>query len=102
MTQAAPTLLLLQHETRLYLVDLTAITMDLFYQLALRGWEGHKVLTLEPGLEVEQLLRLALQMEAVEGRWQVGDPFSCLLAGPWIQKGGKSWKDSFFVGRGDP
>jgi hypothetical protein len=39
------------------------------------------VLGLEPGLEVEQLLKLALEMEAMEGRWQVGGG---QWAAPWF------------------
>lgn len=77
--QADPTQLLLQHQTKLYLVDLTDTTSDLFYQLALHRWEAHAQLALDPPLPVADLLLAALGEEAAAGRWQVGPP--CKRAG---------------------
>jgi hypothetical protein len=70
--QAVPTQLLLQHQTKLYLIDLTDTTRDLFYHLALHRWEAHGQLELDPPLPVADLLLAALGEEAAAGRWQVG------------------------------
>ncbi len=48
--QADGSLALLQHGTRLYLVDVGALSGDMFYQLALRRWSSGGVLTV-PGYQ---------------------------------------------------
>ncbi|WIA11054.1 hypothetical protein OEZ85_011206 [Tetradesmus obliquus] len=63
-------LALLQHGTRLYLVDTSAISRDLFRQLLLAGWEAPRVMALAVPLPVRQLMAAALQLEEAAGRWQ--------------------------------
>ncbi|PNW88590.1 hypothetical protein CHLRE_01g036050v5 [Chlamydomonas reinhardtii] len=66
-------LALLQHGTRLYLVDVGALSADLFYQLALRRWEQPLRLALEPPPLVSELVDLGLQLLEVQGEWQPED-----------------------------
>uniref|UniRef100_A0A383V9C2 DNA mismatch repair protein S5 domain-containing protein n=1 Tax=Tetradesmus obliquus TaxID=3088 RepID=A0A383V9C2_TETOB len=63
-------LALLQHGTRLYLVDTSAISRDLFRQLLLARWEAPRVMALAEPLPVRQLMAAALQLEEAAGRWQ--------------------------------
>lgn len=70
--QADHQLALLQHGTRLYLVNTAAISRDLFYQLLLTRWEGLAVMQLAQPLHVGTLMGLALEQEEAAGRWQVG------------------------------
>jgi DNA mismatch repair protein MLH1 len=71
--QADDRLALLQHGTRLYLVDTSAITKDLFRQLLLVRWEAPRVMALAEPLPVKQLMAAALQLEQAASRWQVRD-----------------------------
>jgi DNA mismatch repair ATPase MutL len=70
-TQADDQLALLQHNTQLYLVDVGALTRDLFYQLLLTRWQSCQVMQLAQPLPVQQLMAAALQLEEAAGRWQV-------------------------------
>ncbi|KAF8068255.1 Mlh1 [Scenedesmus sp. PABB004] len=63
-------LALLQHGTRLYLVDVAAVSEDLFYQLALAHWEAPRVARLAAPLPVARLMDAALTLEQAAGRWQ--------------------------------
>jgi hypothetical protein len=69
--QADDKLALLQHGTRLYLVDTSAVSRDLFRQLLLVRWEAPRVMSLAEPLPVKQLMAAALQLEEAAGRWQV-------------------------------
>jgi DNA mismatch repair protein MLH1 len=69
--QADDRLALLQHGTRLYLVDTSAVSRDLFRQLLLLRWEAPRVMSLAQPLPVQQLMAAALQLEEAAGRWQV-------------------------------
>jgi hypothetical protein len=80
--QADHQLALLQHGTRLYLVNMAAISRDLFYQLLLTRWEALPVMQLAQPLHVGTLVELALTLEEAAGRWQVGQ-FSCWVPG-WL------------------
>ncbi len=60
---------LLQAGTRLYLVDLSTLTYDLFYQQALRRFGRAPRLALAPPADVAALARAALDAEAAAGRW---------------------------------
>ncbi|KAG2444840.1 hypothetical protein HXX76_001581 [Chlamydomonas incerta] len=66
-------LALLQHGTRLYLVDVGALSCDLYYQLALRRWGQPLRLALEPPPLVSELVELGLQLLEVQGEWQPDD-----------------------------
>lgn len=70
--QADHQLALLQHGTRLYLVNMAAISRDLFYQLLLTRWEALPVMHLAQPLHVGTLMELALKHEEAAGKWQVG------------------------------
>ena len=70
--QADHQLALLQHGTQLYLVNMSAVTRDLFYQLLLTRWEGAAVMQLGQPLHVGTLMELALKKEEAAGKWQVG------------------------------
>lgn len=69
--QADHQLALLQHGTRLYLVNMSHITHDLFYQLTLWRWEAVGCMQLASPLHVGVLMDLALQQEEAAGRWKV-------------------------------
>jgi len=71
LLQADYQLALLQHGTRLYLINMAAITRDLFYQLLLTRWEAAQVMQLSEPLQVCALMGLALQQEEAVGKWQV-------------------------------
>jgi DNA mismatch repair protein MLH1 len=60
---------LLQAGTRLYLLDLSTLTYDLFYQQALRRFGRAPRLALAPPVDVAALARAALDAEAAAGRW---------------------------------
>ncbi|GLI60652.1 hypothetical protein VaNZ11_002852 [Volvox africanus] len=66
-------LVLLQHSTRLYLMDVGTLSRDMFYQLALRRWEQPLSLSLEPPPLVSELVALGLQLLKVKGEWQPED-----------------------------
>ncbi|EFJ45006.1 hypothetical protein VOLCADRAFT_94705 [Volvox carteri f. nagariensis] len=66
-------LALLQHGTRLYLVDVGTLSRDMFYQLALRRWEQPLKLDLEPPPLVSELVALGLRILEVKGEWQPED-----------------------------
>eukprot|EP00775_Hariotina_reticulata_P009980 gene9981-10135_t len=65
-------LALLQHSTQLYLVDVGALSKDLFYQMLLTRWQSCQVMQLAQPLPVQQLMTAALQLEEAAGRWQAG------------------------------
>lgn len=69
--QADHRLALLQHGTKLYLVNMAAISRDVFYQLLLTRWEAMPVMQLAQPLHVGTLMELALRQEEAAGRWQV-------------------------------
>lgn len=69
--QADHRLALLQHGTKLYLVNMAAISRDVFYQLLLTRWEAVPVMQLAQPLHVGTLMELALRQEEAAGRWQV-------------------------------
>jgi hypothetical protein len=71
LQQADDRLALLQHGTRLYLVDTSVISRDLFRQLLLVRWEAPRIMTLAEPLPVKQLMAAALQLEEAAGKWQV-------------------------------
>lgn len=71
LAQADDRLVLLQHSTQLYLVDVGALSQDLFYQLLLTRWQSCQVMQLAKPLPVQQLMAAALQLEEAAGRWQV-------------------------------
>ena len=91
--QADEKLALLQHGTRLYLVNMAAVSRDLFYQLLLTRWEGVSLLALAHPLHVGTLMDLALQQEEAAGRWKV----CCGGCGLWDGNGreGKGTLRSF-------
>ncbi|GLC43233.1 DNA mismatch repair protein [Pleodorina starrii] len=66
-------LALLQHGTRLYLVDVGGLSRDMFYQLALRRWDQPLCLALEPPPLVSELVGLGLQLLQVKGEWRPED-----------------------------
>ncbi|GFR39592.1 hypothetical protein Agub_g52, partial [Astrephomene gubernaculifera] len=66
-------LALLQHGTRLYLVDVGLLSRDMCYQLALRRWEQPLRLSLDPPPLVSELVALGLELLEVKGEWQPGD-----------------------------
>ncbi|GIL50895.1 hypothetical protein Vafri_6861 [Volvox africanus] len=66
-------LVLLQHGTRLYLMDVGTLSRDMFYQLALRRWEQPLSLSLEPPPLVSELVALGLQLLKIKGEWQPED-----------------------------
>ncbi|KDD76679.1 hypothetical protein H632_c140p0, partial [Helicosporidium sp. ATCC 50920] len=63
---------LLQHGTRLFLVDLRALSEDLFYQVALRGFGSFARLAMDPPLRLKDLALLALELETRSGTWTAG------------------------------
>lgn len=75
--QADHQLALLQHGTRLYLVNMAAISRDMFYQLLLTRWEGAAAMQLGQPLHVGTLMELALRKEEAAGKWQVGGVDNC-------------------------
>ncbi|PRW20651.1 DNA mismatch repair Mlh1 isoform X1 [Chlorella sorokiniana] len=70
---ASPTQALVQYGTRLYLLDLQALTADMFYQQALRRFGGFRRIRLQPPLPVESLALAALEAQEAMGRWQDSD-----------------------------
>lgn len=73
---------LLQHGTKLYLVNMAAISRDVFYQLLLTRWEAVPVMQLAQPLHVGTLMELALRQEEAAGRWQVRSS-PCGVPWPW-------------------
>ncbi|KAI7838887.1 hypothetical protein COHA_007352 [Chlorella ohadii] len=67
---ASPTQALVQFGTRLYLLDLQALTADMFYQQALRRFGTFRRIRLQPPLPVESLALAALEAQEALGRWQ--------------------------------
>lgn len=63
---------LLQSGTRLYLVDLTTLTRDMFYQQALRRFGQAPRVVLCPAVPAVQLALVALEAEEAAGQWQDG------------------------------
>ncbi|OPL10230.1 MAG: hypothetical protein AVO34_11655 [Firmicutes bacterium ML8_F2] len=61
---------LLQSGTRLYLVDLTTLTRDMFYQQALRRFGQAPRIVLNPAVPAVQLALVALEVEEAAGQWQ--------------------------------
>lgn len=57
---------LIQHETKLYLIDHVRLSEELFYQLGLRQFGRLGKLQLDPAPRVEQLISLAVACEAPE------------------------------------
>ncbi len=60
---------LLQSGTRLYLVDLTTLTRDMFYQQALRRFGQAPRVVLCPAVPAVQLALVALEAEEAAGQW---------------------------------
>lgn len=61
---------LLQSGTRLYLVDLTTLTRDMFYQQALRRFGQAPRVVLCPAVPAVQLALVAMEAEEAAGQWQ--------------------------------
>ncbi len=61
---------LLQSGTRLYLVDLTTLTRDMFYQQALRRFGQAPRVVLRPAVPAMQLALVALEAEEAAGQWE--------------------------------
>ena len=55
-----PVAALAQHGTRLLVLDLSSLTRDLFFQLALRGFERHPRVRLGEGVGVDEAVEMAL------------------------------------------
>eukprot|EP00798_Chlamydomonas_sp_ICE-L_P032309 gene32310-16879_t len=80
------TMALLQHQTKLYMVDAHELSKDLFYQQALRNFEHFDSLSLSTPVQVEELAMMALDLEEAAGRWEPSEETSkrdtaVLLAG---------------------
>jgi DNA mismatch repair protein MLH1 len=54
---------LIQHSTKLYLVNHASLAEELFYQLGLRQFGGYGRMRLEPAPELRALLTLAIEAE---------------------------------------
>lgn len=61
---------LLQHGTRLYLMDVHNLTKDMFYQQMLQRLSCAPKITLSPPLSLRELTIVALEEEEEAGRWQ--------------------------------
>lgn len=59
---------LLQHGTKLFVVDLPALTRDLMYQLALRGYRRHPHIRVADAPPVSELLDIGLRAQLATGR----------------------------------
>ncbi|CEQ39385.1 SPOSA6832_00914, partial [Sporobolomyces salmonicolor] len=55
---------LIQHQTKLYLINHTAIAEELFYQLGLRQFGRLSRIKLKPPPDLKQLIRLAIERDA--------------------------------------
>lgn len=66
-TQADERWALLQHGTKLYLVDACALSRDLAYQQLLRQFEALPRAQLQPPAELVPLLAMALELEDAAG-----------------------------------
>lgn len=66
-TQADERWALLQHGTKLYLVDACALSRDLAYQQLLRQFEALPRVQLQPPAELAPLLAMALDLEVAAG-----------------------------------
>ncbi|CAG9465542.1 unnamed protein product [Pedinophyceae sp. YPF-701] len=64
-----PSLALLQHKTKLLLVDMAALTKDMFYQQVLRRWEHFGRIRLREPANIEEAVHMALEYEEAAGRW---------------------------------
>ena len=60
---------LIQHGTRLYLVDAQQLSADMFYQQALRRFGQFHRIRLEPHLPVAELALAALEAQEALGKW---------------------------------
>ncbi|KAI3434419.1 hypothetical protein D9Q98_002497 [Chlorella vulgaris] len=67
---ADATLALVQHGTRLYLLDVQRLSADMFYQQVLRRFGAFQRIQLQPPLPVEGLAVAALEAQEVLGHWQ--------------------------------
>lgn len=63
---------LIQHNTKLYLVNHAALAEEMFYQLALMQFSGYKRLRLDPPPPLHTLLKLAVDAEADTERTGLG------------------------------
>ena len=65
-------LALVQHRTRLFLVNVPVMSGELFRQLALQRFGRLRPLAVAPQAPLAPLLELALEEEAAAGRWDAG------------------------------
>ena len=70
---ADPRRALIQSGTRLYLMDLSQLSSDLFYQRVLKNLGQLPKLFLEPPLPVRELALTALEIEELAGNWTQTD-----------------------------
>lgn len=61
---------LIQSGTRLYLIDLSNLTRDMFYQQALRRFGQAPRVALCPAMPAADLALVALEAEEIAGRWE--------------------------------
>jgi hypothetical protein len=71
-TQADERWALLQHGTKLYLVDACGLGRDLVYQQLLRQFEALPRVQLQPPAELAPLLAMALDLEEAAGQCCTG------------------------------
>ncbi|KAK9813170.1 hypothetical protein WJX72_010077 [[Myrmecia] bisecta] len=67
------TLGLLQHGTRLYLVDVAVLTRDMFYLQVLKRFEHYSSIRINPAVRVSELAELAVEAEQANGAWNDED-----------------------------
>lgn len=70
---ADETLALLQHGTRLYLLNVAALSRDMFYQQALRRFDNMSSIKINGAAKIADLAMLAVELEEDAGTWREMD-----------------------------
>ena len=70
---ADPNFALVQHKTKLYLVNVCAISEQVFYQVSLRRFSNFGTIRLSPSLPLEKILELAFENPASGWTPEEGD-----------------------------
>ncbi|KAL0034722.1 hypothetical protein WJX77_003881 [Trebouxia sp. C0004] len=70
---ADETLALLQHGTRLYLLNVAALSRDMFYQQALRRFDNMSSIKIHGAAKIADLAMLAVELEEDAGTWREMD-----------------------------